>query len=630
MRLSHKRIQLATSVGRVLASGAVSKKKSGLTVIDGGDNPPAENFVRRPPQKIGDFIVPYGYEVWSDGLYIVEAPTPDDPADPSVNDVPSGARRTNLSRQAHQPIWIRRIGRVLDTGEQILELAFKDALSGQIVGVWVDRGQISTKLAISNLAKQGVPVTEAKAVAVMAYLDAALNLNGQVLPVQTLLRRTGAHEVNNEIGWLLGSLWIGAPTLTIQPDPRTASELNLAIAQNGSEEEWFRAFLSVGDIGPIARWVLHSTFAPPLLRFLQERTFIIHLWAKSGTGKSALGKLAMSAWGDPDRLMQTFNRTKLSFTETFQYVNDVPVFFDELQVSQRDDIMTVLYSLVLEQHRGRANQTGGLLARGAGWRTIVNTTGEEPIGSIKGKADLGGIANRVLQIGSALLAPEHALQIHKWCERKHYGWGGPAFIRKLYEVVTTPGGQASLIALHQQMKDAILEASKDSPMIHVRAGQLATVAVAQFMASRWFREATYDEAFTQSVADAAAVAKVLSHHENRMTLTEQVIQLLEDHYLAHRGLWFDLRDPVQAKVIGDGAYRQLFAVRTTDEIWIVQKEATALFEKAGFPPRRVCSDLYNDGVLHKLPSAANSYGCVRKHKNFVAKVYVLDAAKFTM
>lgn len=610
----------------------MTRKKPELTVVDGEKDDDSEGErapqpKKKPGQKIGDFAVPYGYEIWTDGLYAVTNSTPDDIAEPSLKDAPSPARRTNLRRICHEPVWIRRFGRVLDSDEQLLEIAFKDALTGEIVATWVDRLQVASKQAITNLARNGVPVTEGNSIPLMHFIDAALHLNGGKLEVHQIVRRTGAHEIKEGIGWLIGERWIGPINTRVVPDPRNRADFSAGFTVSGDEDAWFTTFKRVAAIGPIARWLIYATFAAPLFRFVDERTFVIHHWGRSGTGKTALAKFAMSAWGDPHLLMMTFNRTKLSFTETFQYIDDVPVLFDELQVSNRDDILNAIYALVLEQHRMRAGQSGGLQNRAGGWHTVVRTTGEEEITGRDGKIpDLGGAANRTIQIGVPVLEPEQALEVHKWLAKKHYGWGAVRFLSQLSIIAGLPDGQGKALLTERftQIRDEIVVRAAATPTLHARVGQLAVVALAEYLANRWFFRIDPEVALEGAIADAVAVAAVLSSDENRVTLAEQALQLIHDHFVAHRHLWFDFANDAEEKTVSEGRQKQLFGVLTTGEIWLVQREANALLNKHGFPPRRVWADLLNLGRLSRPQSVKGAFGTPKKHGMFYAKVYVLD------
>jgi len=616
----------------------MSRKKPELTVVASDETAPAQTQLdgessrdigdvhyKKPQQYIGNFQVPHAYEVWGDGLYAVLAPSPDDPALPGLKETPSSMRRANLKLVCHEPLWIQRFGTVLDSGEQLAELAFKDAFTDDVRALWVGRDQIASKIAITKLAARGVPITEANCLAVMHYLDAALHMNGGRLEIVNVLTRTGAHTLPNGIGWLVGQRWIGPHDTQVAPDPRGATDLNPGFTVSGLEEEWFQKFRQIASVGPHARWLIYSSFAPPLLRLVDQRTFVVHHWGPSGSGKTALAKFAQSAWGDPNILTMSFNRTEKSFVETFSHVDDVPVLFDELQSSNKDDILKILYLLCLEQGRGRATTAGGLQRRISGWHTVVRMTGEEPVIGRDGQVDLGGVTNRTIQIGTSVLSSHAALDLHQWLGRRHFGWGAMRFLGRLAEVMALPDGQGQqlIVERFQALQEAVRRRLASLPTQHARLSQLTVVALAEYLANRWFFGADPELAFEGAVSDAVAVATTLADEEQQMPVAEQALQLFRDHYVAHRHLWFDLNNEAEADVIRANKHRQLFGVVSEVEVWLVQHEANTLLRKAGYPPRRVWSDLRASGALVLPPSAKGTFATPRRHGQFYSKVYVI-------
>lgn len=612
-----------------------------LTVVQGSKaDPAAAGGGKKATQKIGNFEVPYGYEVWGDGIYHIEVP-PDDNADPDIQATPSSYRRQGLRIVAHEPIWIRRFGRALDTGEQLVELAFRDALSHEIQAQWVNRLDLAAKIHLVKLAKRGLPVNDGNVQALMFYLDHALHLNGPKLEVVQVAARSGAYQLEylakNEKnltekrtgwGWLLGDRWVGPVNTRVEADPRQLHQNARGFMVSGSEEEWFEKFKEVVAKGPIARFLTYSTFAAPLLRFIKQRTFIIHHWGAAGGGKTALAKFAATAWGDQSMLMQNFNRTQLAFIEMFKHIDDLPVTFDELQSSGMKDHAPLIYALCLEHGRGRAGRDGGLQEEVQSWRSVVRTTGEEPIIGKGGLVDLGGQANRVVQIGTPVLSTQEASELHQWIERKHFGWGGLRFLERLGRALEFADGEAVIEEKFRELHAALT--SRVSIALHARTLQLATVALAQYLANRWFLDADADSAFQGAIDDAVAVADTIAAEEVQETLADQALQLFRDHFAAHRNSWYDLSDRTQEEQIAQGSYKSLTGILVPNEVWIVQREANLILSKANLPQRRVWADLKRAGVLYTYDrgldggeAAQKQNGVARRYGKFHSKCYVL-------
>lgn len=616
-----------------------------LTVVDSFDDVSAEpaQSKQRVVQRIGEFEVPYGYEIWGDGIYYAEEASTDGGA-PNLQSTPTGARRAVLKIVAHEPVWIRRFGRTLDTSEQLVELAFRDAFTHDVQTEWVNRLQLASKQMLVKLSRLGVPVNDGNINHMLHYLDAALHTNGTRLEVVLVAARNGAYQVDflvedeeaqetvkrSGYGWLVGDRWIGPETTRVVADPRNMHASAQGYTISGSEEEWFAHFKQVCEIGPIARWLTYSTFAAPLLRFVRQRTFIIHHWGESGGGKTSLAKFAMSAWGDPARLTQSFNRTQLSFIELFRHIDDLPVTFDELQASGMKDHAPLIYALCLEQGRGRASPDGRLQEQVASWRSVVRMTGEEPIIGKGGMVDLGGQANRVVQIGTPVLTSEQAGNTHRWLEGRHFGWGGLRFLEGLQHLMSYPDGEQALQDKFEEFRLEIFGALSES--VHSRVLHLTIVALATYLANRWFFDEDPAFAKQSAIADAIAVGKSIASEEVRETLAEQALQLFRDHFVSHRGTWYDLSDVSQQDLLARGEYRQLTGVLAPTEVWLVQKEANALLNKAGLPTRRVWADLHRLGILRAYVKQKNDgessihkqFGVARKFGKFHSKVYVMN------
>ena len=612
-----------------------------LEIIQGGaheTNPEPVPQLAVSRQTIGDFIVPSGYEVWGDGTYRVEDPPEDEEEgrrEPSLNATPTSRRRRGLRPVTRRPLWIRQFGHTIDTGEELIQLAFYDTFGSSVPRMeWVTRVQLADQRQLTPLSQVGLPVRAGNARAVEDYLDRALYENAQVLPRVRMGSRTGAYQLDEQDGgqsgwgWLLGSAWVGPHGTCVEPDPRRAGvgDTN-GYAISGDEGSWFAQLRNVSAYGPVPRWLCFSTFAAPLLRFIRHRTFIVHHWGDTGTGKTACMKFAMSAWGDPHALTATFNRTEKSFTELFSYVDDLPVAFDELQASKNDDHASIIYALCLERGRGRARRQGGLLKEIGNWRSVVRMTGEEPIIG-NGRVDLGGQSTRVLQLNAEALTPSQGERIHQWMDHRNFGWGGLRFLEALRDILHDPHGADRLIAKHTELRDRIAQAV---PEMRSRSSALAAVALAQLIATQRFFQVPKDAAMHGAVEDAAHVATLIARDESdRTTVAERTLQVFRDHREAYRKRWIDVSTPGGARALEHKTYQELFGVEragtANHEVWLVGTEANKLLKKEGIPPGRAWVDLRRAGTL--VTEGKGRLATLRKRGAFRNRVYVLRQADF--
>lgn len=596
--------------------------------------PTPDNVVQMPGQRafqtIGDTQLPYGYEAWDDGLFMVHTAPDGDTAvtyEPSIaRSVPS-IRRTQLKFVCAKPIWPIRFGRDMVTGKELVELASKDLQNNRIFYVWVPRALLADRHKIVALVQHGFMTTTNNAQSLVAYFERVLKLNGQSLPWVQVARRAGAIETSKGWGWLVGETWVGPESTEVVPDPLSQQEFGAGFGTSGSETAWFEKFDEICQVNPTCRWLTFSSFAAPLLRFVRRRTFLIHHWGQSGKGKTALAKFGSSVWGDAHKLTEHFNRTEKSFTEMFEYLSDLPLTFDELQASTNENHANVIYHICLEKGRRRATKAGGIQASADDWRSVVRMTGEEPIIG-KGKLNLGGQTNRVIQLNAPGLSNARAGALHRWLEAGSYGWGGYRFLTALRDHLQHEGAVDALRRTYATLRNAI-ESDPAFEVLGDRTGHLAVVALAQFLVLRWIFGTDRNAAKDAALSDAIHVAQLLVEDQLQNPSTaDQALQMLRDHVDSQAHLWFDTSIETELKALVERSYGKLFGVirQADNEVWLIQGEANRLLQRQGLPPRTVWADLKQAGILKTRD--IHHLAVVRKLGKFRNRVYVLNLDKF--
>lgn len=585
-----------------------------------------------PRQVIGLFVVPFGYEVWADGVYVREQDLPDAlrVETPSVMVSCRPERRQYLRIVARRPVWITQFGQSIDADEEIVQIAFIPVDGGRAEYEWVERYTLAERRELIKLAARGIPVRTGNADRVEEYLDRALHENATNLPKIKLASRLGQHTDDLGVGWLVGQTWVGPPGSLVSLDPRRSHQILEGFRSQGTEQAWLEKFAEVQAISPLVRWLVYSTFAAPLLRLLGQRTFVIHHWSQSGGGKSAMLRFALSAWGDPAQLLGNFNRTRTSFIEVFAYMDSLPIAFDELQASTNDDHAHIIYALCLERGRGRATRSGGLQKQIENWRAMAYTNGEEPlIGN--GKVDLGGQTNRVLQINAEALSGWQAEGLHRWLDQTgNFGWAGVKFLRNLVAVMRNVNGRVVLESKWSDLRDKILDAVNE-PSLRARSGALGAIALASGMAQQVLLQRTPTEAYEAALSDGIYVARLIAADQaDQPTVVEQALQLLRDHAEQFRRRWVDLKDANAAQTLGAKGYESLAGVENAgkngDETWLVQSVANDVIRRAGMSPNRVWSDMRREGILK--PGTGRGHSDIKKWGNFRNRVYVLEQSRF--
>ena len=137
-----------------------------------------------------------------------------------------------------RPLWIRSLGRALDADETLLQLAYYEASNNKAPRFeWVSQLQISDRRQLVQLARSGAPVRTGNADRVEEYLDRAHVENGASLPRVLMAKRSGAYEIDDKWGWLIGSHWIGPPGIDVERDPREEPGMTKGFVVSGDEHE---------------------------------------------------------------------------------------------------------------------------------------------------------------------------------------------------------------------------------------------------------------------------------------------------------------------------------------------------------------------------------------------------------
>jgi hypothetical protein len=185
-----------------------------------------------------------------------------------------------------------------------------------------------------------------------------------------------------------------------------------------------------------------------MLQLTGRLPFFVHLWGRSGSGKTVSLLVALSIWGDPaeGKLLRTFNSTFVGMEREAAFAGNIPIGFNELQVTKgKTDFDQVIYMLCEGIGRIRGNINGGV-DRIAEWRTVFLTNGEQPITN---GASGGGAKSRVFEIECTEDLFEDPARIAD-AVRINYGHVGPELIRLLKD---TP--QEALLAWYNGARETL-------------------------------------------------------------------------------------------------------------------------------------------------------------------------------
>ena len=251
---------------------------------------------------------------------------------------------------------------------------------------------LASPTGVLKLAGGGVAVTAENARLLSAYLIKMYHANEELLP------RLGSLD---RLGWLGPRADLFMPyseTIYFAAESQFGEQFR-AVERCGEVENWSAAAAPVWNGSLPARLALDASFASVLLTPLELQPFFVHLWGRTGLGKTVTLQLAASVWGDPHpgKLISTFNATGVGLEYTAAFFHDLPMCVDELQIltgAGSAELQQTLYTLSEGVGRTRGAKDGGL-RRLPTWRNIFITTGEMPI---TGARMNGGARNRSIEL----------------------------------------------------------------------------------------------------------------------------------------------------------------------------------------------------------------------------------------
>lgn len=308
----------------------------------------------------------------------------------------------------------------LDSGEVRLEVSFRRGAEWRTVVV--EKVILASAAKIIDLARLGIAVDSENAKALVKYCTDLEAMNYDRLPERHSVARVGWTTSGKFVPYADSVEFDGAPGFRAVFD---------SFHPNGDRDAWFKAASKARNESTIARIVLAASLASVLVGPLHALPFFMHIWGRSGNGKTMLLKLAASVWASPNSsegYVRNFNSTIVGLETAAGFFNSAPLCVDELQVvKNRRDYDDIIYMLSEGQGRSRGSKDGSF-QQIKSWQNTIITTGEMPITSDFSGA---GAISRIIEISCGkerLLSDYRGLSdtlSHNW------GFAGKEFVEGL-------------------------------------------------------------------------------------------------------------------------------------------------------------------------------------------------------
>lgn len=453
------------------------------------------------------------------------------------------------------PIILTQRLKSLETGDEKIEVAFKR--DGQWQTAIYPRSTIFSSRSITTLADLGCTVTSENAKRVVSFLGALEAENIDLIP---------KNDATSTFGWQPGKRFLPGHddglTLDIDPSQRGMAA---AYCKNGTMERW------VEHMAPHRgrmkfRFILAAGFAAPLLRIVKQRIFFVYNWGGSKGGKTAALKAALSAWGDPERLMVSFNATQVGLERTAAFYCDLPLGIDERQLAGNNQgaLEKIVYMIASGTGKIRGSKGGGLQTIHQ-WRTVALATGEEPLST---ETTQTGVSTRVLEIYGGPFDNEADAALMHQQSATDCGWAGPAFIEKILQM-----DERRIVELYEEMQNYVRTVSEGKNGSHI-AG-IAAVALADALIDTWFfgGEWAVSWASAKQMASDILVNQVES---NATDVNENAVQFVVDWVLSNKAYF---GPNTVGTCLG-------FTSETGNTAYIFPSMLNQALTKAGYSPRK--------------------------------------------
>lgn len=453
------------------------------------------------------------------------------------------------------PILLTQRLKSLETGDEKMEVAFKR--DGEWQRAIYPRSVIFSSRSITALADLGCTITSENSKNVVKFLGALESENIDIIP---------KNDATSTFGWQPGRRFIPGHddgiTLDIDPSQRGMAA---AYCQNGTMERWIE-HMAPHRSREKFRFILAASFAAPLLRIVKQRIFFVYNWGGSKGGKTAALKAALSAWGDPDRLMVNFNATQVGLERTAAFYCDLPLGIDERQLAGNNQgaLEKIVYMIASGTGKIRGAKSGGIQTVHQ-WRTVALATGEEPLST---ETSQTGVSTRVLEIyGGPFDNEQDAALMHQQAAMD-CGWAGPAFIEHILQM-----DEREIVERYEDMQRYIRETSQGKNGSHI-AG-IAAVALADSLIDEWFFGGNPRESVAEAKRMAASIL-INQVEANTTDVNENAVQFIVDWVLANRSYF-------GANAIGTCLG---FTSETGNTAYIFPSMLNQALTKAGYSPRK--------------------------------------------
>ena len=390
-----------------------------------------------------------------------------------------------------------------------------------------------------------------------------------------------------------------------------------AYGVSGSLETWQAHLAAYAAGNSRLLLALGAAFAAPLLAPMKIENGGFHLFHASSGGKTTTAMLALSVYGRPDKLKNTWKATALAIDNMAAATSDGFILLDEISQARGQDVSSVAYSLFNGVGKLQGAKQGGNRER-LEWRVLLLSTGEFPVSQYMKQAgfewnagqnvrlpSIPADAGKGFRVFDTLHGHSDGAAFAEMLEetaKHHYGHAGRAWVGKLAEAMKQD--KAALIGKVNSYCDAFrarLPADLDGQPARV-AKRFALAAAALELAAEW---GITGLAAGVGAAGVEACFNAWYEREGKGNQEERVILQRAADYLQAKG---NSEMFVELESIGKGGYAQTsryhagyvkYDAARDLQVFYINSQAFETDICGGFDKDFVCEVLHAAGWLKR-------------------------------
>lgn len=464
----------------------------------------------------------------------------------------------------------------IDTGLEKMELGFI------YMGYWRRISQPKQNLFVAknavNLASYGINITSESAKYFVKYLSDLEAYNLDKIPVRQAVSRLGWRK--NDTGQ---DEFLVPTNNRYVYDLEDGGDVADAFVQRGNLQDWLSVTSEVIKY-PMARFILATSFAAPLLNIIGHRNFMLYFWGSSSGGKTAAMVWALSAWGHGQDLMMSFNTSAAGLEGKFALMNDLPIGINERQVSaggkEKQDFLERMVYLI-EGGKGKTRATPNGLRKTLKWRTIGMASGEEPLSR---ESSMQGVKTRLLEFNTyPVLEINLAKSIYTHAQEM-CGLAGPIFIERLtYEA---EHNRKDIKDAYLALNRILTEAYPDYFSVHVDSVTLVCIAYCLFR--QWLYNVPKNIAEQEAIELAKYAIKELPT-QRQISDTERAWDLVQNWIASNRARF---ERPHQKEVLTPS-----YGFEKDNYLCIYPEHLDKALSEAGFSTDKILREFANKDMI---------------------------------